>query len=56
MKVLVIGAGGREHALAWQCAKFETVKEVFVAPGNAGTELEDKLTNINIGAEDIVAN
>ena len=53
MKVLVIGAGGREHALAWQCAKFETVKEVFVAPGNAGTELEDKLTNINIGAEDI---
>ena len=53
MKVLVIGAGGREHAIAWQCAKFETVKEVFVAPGNAGTELEDKLTNINIGAEDI---
>ncbi|HIB30367.1 MAG TPA: phosphoribosylamine--glycine ligase [Candidatus Thioglobus sp.] len=53
MNVLVIGAGGREHALAWQCAKFETVKEVFVAPGNAGTELEDKLTNINIGAEDI---
>lgn len=53
MKVLVIGAGGREHALAWQCAKFETVKEVFVAPGNAGTELENKLTNINIGAEDI---
>ena len=53
MKVLVIGAGGREHALAWQCAKFDTVEEVFVAPGNAGTELEDKLTNVNIGAEDI---
>ena len=53
MKILVIGSGGREHALAWQCAKFNGVKEVFVAPGNAGTELEDKLTNINIGSEDI---
>ncbi len=53
MKVLVIGAGGREHALAWQCAKFDNIEEVFVAPGNAGTELEDKLTNINVGAEDI---
>jgi phosphoribosylamine--glycine ligase len=48
MKVLVIGNGGREHALAWQCAKFDEVVEVFVAPGNAGTQLEDKLTNINI--------
>ena len=53
MKILVIGSGGREHAFAWQCAKFDSVKEVFVAPGNAGTELEDKLTNINIGSEDI---
>jgi len=53
MKILVIGSGGREHALAWQCAKFDDVKEVFVAPGNAGTELENKLTNINIGSEDI---
>ncbi len=53
MKVLVIGAGGREHALAWQCAKFANIEEVFVAPGNAGSELEDKLTNVNIGAEDI---
>ena len=53
MKVLVIGAGGREHALAWQCAKFDEVIEVFVAPGNAGTELESKLTNINVGSEDI---
>ncbi|MBC8493595.1 MAG: phosphoribosylamine--glycine ligase [Candidatus Thioglobus sp.] len=53
MKVLVIGAGGREHALAWQCAKFDEVKEVFVAPGNAGTQLEEKLTNVNVGAEDI---
>jgi len=53
MKILVIGSGGREHALAWQCAKFDDVEEVFVAPGNAGTELEDKLTNINIESEDI---
>lgn len=53
MKVLVIGAGGREHALAWQCAKFDNIEEVFVAPGNAGTELEDKLTNVDIGVEDI---
>ena len=53
MKVLVIGSGGREHALAWQCAKFDSVEEVFVAPGNAGTELEGKLTNINIDSEDI---
>ncbi len=42
MKVLVIGSGGREHALAWQCAQFEEVKQVFVAPGNAGTALEKK--------------
>jgi phosphoribosylamine-glycine ligase len=46
MKVLVIGSGGREHALAWQCAKFDSVEVVFVAPGNAGTELEDKLINV----------
>ncbi|TEU19671.1 MAG: phosphoribosylamine--glycine ligase, partial [Gammaproteobacteria bacterium] len=53
MKILVIGSGGREHALAWQCAKFDSVEAVFVAPGNAGTELENKLTNVDIGSEDI---
>ena len=53
MKILVIGSGGREHALAWQCAKFDTVEEIFVAPGNAGTYLESKLTNIDVGSEDI---
>ncbi len=52
MKILVIGGGGREHAISWQCAKFDGVEEVFVAPGNAGTELEDKLTNIEISVED----
>ena len=53
MKVLVIGSGGREHALAWQCAQFDEVQHVFVAPGNAGTALENKITNIDIDAENI---
>jgi len=46
MKVLVIGAGGREHALAWQCAKDDKVEKVYIAPGNAGTALEPKCQNI----------
>ena len=53
MKVLVIGSGGREHALAWQCASFEEAQHVFVAPGNAGTSLEHKISNIEIDSEDI---
>jgi len=53
MKVLVIGGGGREHALAWKAAQSENVAKVFVAPGNAGTALEDKVENINIAADDI---
>ena len=55
MKVLVIGGGGREHALAWKAAQSDNVSKVFVAPGNAGTALEEKLENIAIGAEDIDA-
>ncbi|MGX5175215.1 phosphoribosylamine--glycine ligase [Aliikangiella sp. IMCC44653] len=55
MKVLVVGGGGREHALAWQSAKADNVEKVFVAPGNAGTALESKLENIDIAAEDIQA-
>lgn len=55
MKVLVIGGGGREHALAWKAAQSSKVSKVFVAPGNAGTALEDKLENVAIGAEDIDA-
>jgi phosphoribosylamine---glycine ligase len=55
MKVLVIGSGGREHAIAWQCAKFSEVYHVFVAPGNAGSELENKVSNIEIDSEDISA-
>ena len=53
MKVLVIGSGGREHAIAWQCSQFNEVKHVFVAPGNAGTALEKKTSNISIDSENI---
>ena len=55
MKVLVIGGGGREHALAWKAAQSEHVSTVFVAPGNAGTAHEEKLENVAIGAENIDA-
>lgn len=53
MKVLVIGSGGREHALAWKVAQADYISTVFVAPGNAGTATEPKLENINLGVEDI---
>ena len=46
MKVLIIGNGGREHALAWKFSLSKQVKQIFVAPGNAGTQLEDKCKNI----------
>lgn len=49
MNVLVIGSGGREHALAWKAAQSENVGKVYVAPGNAGTALEGKLENVDIG-------
>ncbi|MGE3771871.1 MAG: phosphoribosylamine--glycine ligase [Gammaproteobacteria bacterium] len=55
MKVLIIGSGGREHALAWKCAQSPRVRRVFVAPGNAGTAREPKVRNVAIGAEDIPA-
>ncbi|MFM2408300.1 MAG: hypothetical protein RL358_1042 [Pseudomonadota bacterium] len=50
MKILVIGNGGREHALAWRLAQGAKVQKVFVAPGNAGTALEDGLENVAISA------
>ncbi len=55
MKVLVIGNGGREHALTWKAAQSDLVSEVFVAPGNPGTDLEPKTKNVNIGVCDIDA-
>ena len=53
MNLLIIGGGGREHALAFKAAQSTKVSQVFVAPGNAGTALEHKLTNVNLGAEDV---
>lgn len=52
MKVLIIGGGGREHALAWKAAQSARVEQVYLAPGNAGTALEPGVENIAIGAED----
>ncbi|MDP1952257.1 MAG: phosphoribosylamine--glycine ligase family protein, partial [Betaproteobacteria bacterium] len=46
MKVLVIGAGGREHALAWKLAQGPRVQKIYVAPGNAGTALEPGVENV----------
>ena len=56
MNILVIGSGGREHALAWQCAKDENVKNIYVAPGNAGTALESKCQNVVLASTDGDAN
>ena len=55
MNVLVIGGGGREHALAWKVAQSANVAKVYVAPGNAGTLHEEKLENVAISATDIKA-
>ncbi len=53
MQVLVIGSGGREHALAWKAAQCADVTKVFVAPGNAGTATEANLENVDISVGDI---
>jgi phosphoribosylamine--glycine ligase len=53
MKILVIGSGGREHALAWKCAQSSRATEVLVAPGNAGTDLEPGVRNVDVAADDI---
>ncbi|MEK7736341.1 MAG: phosphoribosylamine--glycine ligase, partial [Pseudomonadota bacterium] len=56
MKLLVIGSGGREHALAWRLAQSPRVQKVFVAPGNAGTALEDGLENVALtGVAELLA-
>ena len=52
MNVLVIGSGGREHALAWKASQSLTVSTVFVAPGNAGTAMEPNLENVVISVAD----
>ena len=53
MKVLIVGSGGREHALSWKISQSPKVTDIFVAPGNGGTELEKKITNIDIDSSDI---
>lgn len=55
MNILVIGSGGREHALAWKASQSSKVETVFVAPGNAGTAIEPGLENVAIGADDFSA-
>ncbi len=53
MQVLIVGSGGREHALAWKCAQSSQVEKVFVAPGNAGTATEPGVENVALAANDI---
>jgi phosphoribosylamine--glycine ligase len=55
VKVLIVGGGGREHALAWKCAAAPRVGEVLVAPGNGGTAAEPRVRNVGVAAEDIGA-
>ena len=55
MKILIVGSGGREHALAWKARQSTKVAKVFVAPGNAGTALEQDIENVPINVEDISA-
>ena len=55
MNILIIGSGGREHALAWKCVQSARVEKVYVAPGNAGTATEPKCENVAILPEDIGA-
>lgn len=53
MKILIVGSGGREHALAWKVKQSPKVSQIFVAPGNAGTALEPHLQNVAIAADDV---
>ena len=55
MKVLIIGSGGREHALAWRVLQSSQVETVYVAPGNAGTQLEKGVENVPLASDDIDA-
>jgi phosphoribosylamine--glycine ligase len=55
MKILIVGSGGREHALAWKCAQSPRASDVLVAPGNAGTALEPGVRNVAVSADDLDA-
>ena len=52
IRILIVGGGGREHALAWKCAQSPRVSEVIVAPGNAGTNAEPRMRNAAVAASD----
>lgn len=52
MNILIVGSGGREHAIAWKCAQSERVEKIYVAPGNAGSDLEEKIENVTIDVMD----
>ena len=52
LRILVVGSGGREHALAWKLAASPSVKMVYIAPGNGGTASSEKMQNVAIGTED----
>ena len=53
MRILIVGSGGREHALAWKAKQSDLVTEIFVAPGNGGTASEKDINNVDILAENI---
>ena len=53
MRILIVGSGGREHALAWKAKQSDLVTEIFVAPGNGGTASEKDINNVDIPAENI---
>jgi phosphoribosylamine--glycine ligase len=53
MKILIVGGGGREHALAWKSSQSALVSQVYIAPGNAGTALENNVANVSISVDDI---
>jgi len=55
LRILVVGSGGREHALAWRLATSPSVETVYIAPGNGGTGSSAKLQNVAIGTEDFKA-
>ena len=55
MKILVIGSGGREHALAWKIAQSERIQMVYVAPGNGGTALDPRIKNVALTDPDALA-
>lgn len=52
LRILVVGSGGREHALAWRLAASPSVETIYIAPGNGGTASSAKLQNVAIGTED----